>query len=80
VTIHLPVLIDGIQIKGPLLSFKPCGSYSVMVMHYAFYALGFQFESHLADVGFVFFFRLSFSFFSLLIFRLTFYVYESVLG
>jgi len=26
-----------------------------MVMRYAFYALGFQFESHLADFGFVFF-------------------------
>jgi len=26
-----------------------------MVMRYAFYASGFQFESHLADFGFVFF-------------------------
>ena len=29
--------------------------YSVMVMRYAFYALGFRFDSHLADFGFVFF-------------------------
>jgi len=36
-------------------------------------ALGFRFESHLAD--FVFFFSFNFTFF-----RLTFYVYELVLG
>jgi len=47
-----------------------------MVMRYAFYALGFQFESHLADFGFVFFLSTFLYFFSLLFFRLTFYIYE----
>ena len=48
---------DAIQIKRSLLtlSFKLWGSYSEMVMWYAFYALGFRFKSHLADFGFVFF-------------------------
>ena len=49
-------------------------------MCYAFYALGFRFESHLAIFGFVF---LSFDFafvFFFTFFRITFYVYELVLG
>jgi len=52
-----------------------------MVMRYAFYALGFRLESHYANFGF-FFFLSTFLvvFFSLLFFRLTFYVYELVLG
>jgi len=53
--------------------------YSVMVMRYAFYALGFRFESHLVDFGFLFVLS-TFPFFLLLLFRLTFYVYELVLG
>ena len=39
------------------------GLYSVMVMHYAFYAYGFRFKSHLAYFSFFFFFQLSFYFF-----------------
>jgi len=49
--------------KRVTLLFKPCGSYSVMVMWYPFYGLGFWFESHLANFGLFFFFRLSFCFF-----------------
>ena len=52
-----------------------------MVMLYAFYTLGFWFESHLHLADFVFFlFDFPFVFFSLLFFRLTFYVYKIVLG
>jgi len=40
-------------------------------MHYAFYAYCFRFESHFADLRFVFFFTF---------FRLTFYVYGFMLG
>jgi len=45
---------DVIQIKGSLFR-SNCVDRIVMVTHYAFYALGFRFESHLADFGFVFF-------------------------
>jgi len=47
---------DVIQIKGSLCR-SNCvdGNDGVMVMRYAFYALGFQLESQLSDFGFVFF-------------------------
>jgi len=51
-----------------------------MAMRYAFYAYGFRFGSHLADFRFVFFLSTFVLFFSLLFFRLTFYVYGLVLG
>jgi len=43
-----------------------------MVIRYAFYAYGFRLNLTLADFGLFFFIRLSFCFFSLLFFRLTF--------
>ena len=56
-----------------------------MVMRYAFYALGFRFESHLAEFDFVFFFRLCHFPFVLLFFFYTFFQayilrYKLVLG
>jgi len=71
---------DAIQIKRSLYCLNRVDR--IMVMLYAFYTLGFWFESHLhlADFVLVFFVRLSFCFFSLLFFRLTFYVYKLVLG
>jgi len=52
-----------------------------MVMRYAFYALGFGFESQLADFVFFFFsFDFPFVFFCLLFFRFIFSVYELVLA
>jgi len=40
------------------LSFKQCGSYSVVVLCYDDNANGFGFDSHLADITFFSFFRL----------------------